>query len=263
MATTRSSLLRRLVTAGPYAGRYGWLRGVALALGAAAFMTFSGAFATGEAPLLVRAIYWPVLMLAGTLWGSFVMAVLFPDQVRKQRPWVSAVGAAVVMAVPFTAVVVGASNLAFGRDVRSLPSMFLVVLGVCLTMTVLNVVIESGREDAPAPPVPAGGPTPVRFLERLPPRLRGGTLWAVQSDDHYLRLHTSRGQDLILMRPADAVAELEGLEGAQVHRSWWVSRQAIADARRGDGRATLVLPDGAVVPVSRTYAPELRRQGWI
>ena len=85
----------------------------------------------------------------------------------------------------------------------------------------------------------------------------------MESEDHYLRLHTSQGQDLILMRLADAVAELEGIEGAQVHRSWWVAREAIAEARRGDGRATLTLKDGSEVPVSRTYAKLLRERGWI
>jgi DNA-binding LytR/AlgR family response regulator len=65
------------------------------------------------------------------------------------------------------------------------------------------------------------------------------------------------------MRLSDAIAELEGIEGAQVHRSWWVAREAIAQAVRGDGRATLTLQDGAEVPVSRTYARLLRERGWI
>ncbi|MBP9755381.1 MAG: LytTR family transcriptional regulator DNA-binding domain-containing protein, partial [Phenylobacterium sp.] len=106
-------------------------------------------------------------------------------------------------------------------------------------------------------------PAPVKFLERLPLKLRGAEIWAVEAEDHYLRLHTSKGQDLILMRLADAVAELEGIEGAQVHRSWWVARDAVADARRGDGRATLTLKDGSEVPVSRTYAKLIRDAGWI
>jgi DNA-binding LytR/AlgR family response regulator len=65
------------------------------------------------------------------------------------------------------------------------------------------------------------------------------------------------------MRLSDAADELEGLEGAQVHRSWWVARDAIVEARRGDGRATLTLKDGSEVPVSRTYARQLRARGWI
>jgi len=64
------------------------------------------------------------------------------------------------------------------------------------------------------------------------------------------------------MRLGDALAELEGLEGAQTHRSWWVSRHAVVEARRADGRAVLKLKSGAEAPVSRTYARALREAGW-
>jgi DNA-binding LytR/AlgR family response regulator len=84
----------------------------------------------------------------------------------------------------------------------------------------------------------------------------------VEAEDHYLRLHTSRGQDLILMRLSDAVAELEGIEGAQTHRSWWVAKAAVEAARRGDGRATLQVKGGVEAPVSRAYAKALREAGW-
>ena len=109
---------------------------------------------------------------------------------------------------------------------------------------------------------PGPGGAPARFLERLPGRLRGGELYAVESQDHYLKLHTSRGADLILLRLSDAVAELDGLEGAQTHRSWWVARSAIAESRRRDGRAMLTLVNGLEVPVSRAYARSLREEGW-
>jgi DNA-binding LytR/AlgR family response regulator len=123
-------------------------------------------------------------------------------------------------------------------------------------MVAINVLVD--RQS-----VTSASTEPAKFLERLPLKLRGGEVWAVEAEDHYLRLHTSKGQDLILMRLADAISELEGIEGAQVHRSWWVARDAIADAKRGDGRATLTLKDGAEAPVSRTYARLLRERGWI
>ena len=78
----------------------------------------------------------------------------------------------------------------------------------------MNVL--AGRRQAAAEPIIA--PAPPRFLERLPAKLRGAEIWAVQSEDHYLRLHTSLGQELILMRLSDAVAELEGVEGVGVNR---------------------------------------------
>ncbi|MDA8767166.1 LytTR family transcriptional regulator [Planktomarina temperata] len=47
----------------------------------------------------------------------------------------------------------------------------------------------------------------------------------------------------------------------QMHRSHWVSFDAIDKTeRRGDG-ARLILADGASVPVSRSHMPRLRAKG--
>ena len=61
------------------------------------------------------------------------------------------------------------------------------------------------------------------------------------------------GSTLVLMRFADAVAELDGAGGLQVHRSYWVARRHVEGAARRDGRTTLRLTGGHEVPVSRTY----------
>jgi DNA-binding LytR/AlgR family response regulator len=65
------------------------------------------------------------------------------------------------------------------------------------------------------------------------------------------------------MRLSDAIAELEGLEGAQTHRSWWVARDAVEEARRDGERVTLVLKGGAEAPVSRPNIRPLREAGWL
>jgi DNA-binding LytR/AlgR family response regulator len=132
------------------------------------------------------------------------------------------------------------------------------VFGTALVMTALAFLVRPSTQTHAAP---ASAPPP-KFLARLPPKLQGGELYAVEAEDHYLRLHTSLGQDLILMRLADAIAELDGLEGAQTHRSWWVAKAAVSDVERGDGRATLTLKNGAEVPVSRGFARQLRAAGW-
>ena len=64
------------------------------------------------------------------------------------------------------------------------------------------------------------------------------------------------------MRLGDAVTELEGIEGARTHRSWWVAREAVSRVAREDGRVRLVLVDGAQAPVSRAYVKPLRAAGW-
>jgi DNA-binding LytR/AlgR family response regulator len=254
----RTDLVARLT---PYDDWKGWLRGVAVTAAFALFMTVVGAFGTGDAPLLLRATYWLAVMFLGYLWGGFVARRFFRGPRAEARPWWK-VGPVVsaIMAAPFTLVVWASSRAFLGSEISAagLPVLFGYVFVVALVITGLFSLIESRRATvgAFAPPTP-------KFLERLPLKLRGAEVWAVEAEDHYLRLHTSKGQDLILMRLADAVAELEGIEGLQVHRSWWVARDAITSARRGDGRATLTLKDGAQVPVSRTYAGELRERGWI
>lgn len=135
------------------------------------------------------------------------------------------------------------------------------VLLVCAAMVALNNLADREPAQTHAPPEPDAATTPT-FLQRLPIRLQGADLYAVEAQDHYLRLHTSKGADLILMRLSDAIGELEGIEGAQTHRSWWVAKEGVDEARRGDGRAILRLKDGAEVPVSRTYVRALRQAGW-
>ncbi len=245
---------------GPYDSARGWLRGLGVALAAGLFLAFAGAFGTDRAPMGTRLAYWLALMGLGAVCGGIVARFFFRERPLR-RPWRKALAAAMTMTVPFTVVVWLASDLAFGggRSAHRLPVLFAAVFAISLIMVTINMLLEMSR----TPPAPAASPTAPRFLERLPPKLRGAEIWAVEAEDHYLRLHTSKGQDLILMRMADAVAELEGVEGARVHRSWWVARDAVIDARRGDGRAVLTLKDDSRVPVSRTYAAALRERRWI
>lgn len=174
--------------------------------------------------------------------------------------------AGVLMAFPMTPIVWVGTSWAQGRwlPVAALPEVAWQVFLISVGSSLLAVVSSRNAANAAAAARAAmTAPGPPKFLERLPLKLRGAEVWAVEAEDHYLRLHTSKGQDLILMRLSDAIAELDGIEGAQVHRSWWVARDAIADAVRGDGRATLTLKDGSEVPVSRTYARVLRDRRWI
>lgn len=245
---------------GPYDSPAGWVRGLALAAAVGLFLAFSGAFGTGDAPAAKRYPYWLLLLLTGALWGPFVSRLFFRPGQPRTGVWLRVFGVALVLAATLTGLVALATAVMLGErlPLARLPWLFCAVAVISGAMTALNVLMSAPRSE-PASPAPA----PPKFLERLPLKLRGAEVWAVEAEDHYLRLHTSKGQDLILMRLSDAIDELAGIEGARVHRSWWVARGAIADAKRGDGRATLTLKDGSEVPVSRTYARELREKGWI
>jgi hypothetical protein len=227
-----------------------------------AFLAFISAFDSGAMPLVARIPFMIVISFVATGLGYITFQVICRLPWVRDRWAARGVTSGLVMTAPMAFIVWSAVNLVtppgHGPTVRMIPEYLLISLVTSLFFCVFVAWLrrDAGRETH-------ASAAPARFLERLPLKLRGAEVWAVEAEDHYLRLHTSKGQDLILMRLADAVSELEGIEGAQVHRSWWVARDAIADARRGDGRATLTLKDGSEVPVSRTYAGVLRERGWI
>ena len=228
---------------------------------AGVFLALIGAFGTDAAPIGLRAAYWVGLCLSGAVVGTMVTHLIGREGRADARPWLYGALTVIGITLPFTAVVWLVSELTFSGSLRlrTLPLYIGPVLIVTAAMTALNFLVQRRPVETHAAPV---GATTVRFLERLPGKLRGAELYAVEAEDHYLRLHTSRGQDLILMRLSDAVAELEGIEGAQTHRSWWVAKAAVQGARRGDGRATLEVLGGVQAPVSRAYAKALREAGW-
>jgi hypothetical protein len=235
-------------------------RGLIIALLAGLFMAWAGAFGSGSAPLAVRLVYWMIAMTGGTVFGVATNEFVERRGILAQRPWLQGALTAVLMAVPYTFVIWGLTRLVFSQSTGgSVFTAFADVLVISGVMVAINrLATKQPLETHASSP----GAPPPRFLERLPAKLRGGDLYAVEAEDHYLRLHTSKGTDLILMRLADAIAELEGLEGAQTHRSWWVARDAVVSARRADGRAVLALPSGVEAPVSRSYAKALRDEGW-
>ncbi|WP_061921768.1 LytTR family DNA-binding domain-containing protein [Altererythrobacter epoxidivorans] len=142
--------------------------------------------------------------------------------------------------------------------------LYVVVIGGMITF-ITTLMSPPATEEAGASE--AGAPTAAmrrkaQFLERLPPAL-GSDLIALEMEDHYVRAHTPLGSELILMRMRDAVAELGGIEGMQVHRSWWVARGAVEDVEREGRNVRLVLGNGITAPVSRAKVAVLKDAGWI
>lgn len=125
------------------------------------------------------------------------------------------------------------------------------------TVAAIDVVAR-----AIATPRRKAGPPASGLAARLPRRLRGAAILALQGEDHYVRVHTSAGEHLVWMRLTDAMSLLDGLDGRQTHRSWWVARGAVLAVKRGNGRAVLTLSTGRTAPVSRRFAASLRADGW-
>ena len=112
--------------------------------------------------------------------------------------------------------------------------------------------------DQPAPhaAATAAAAPPYSIFDRLPRRL-GTDLIYLTVDDHYVEAHTRSGSAILLMRFADACAELSD-RGLQVHRSYWVAKRYMKRLVRRDGRSVLRLITGEEIPVSRTYLSAAR-----
>ncbi|MBN8941568.1 MAG: LytTR family transcriptional regulator [Rhizobiales bacterium] len=105
---------------------------------------------------------------------------------------------------------------------------------------------------APAGPVSdaRGGDDALRA--KLPVALRHARLIALSAEDHYLRVHTDRGNALILMGLSQAIESLGAERGLRIHRSHWVASDALAGRKRSAAGTALTLDCGLVLPVSRS-----------
>ena len=131
---------------------------------------------------------------------------------------------------------------------------------VAALITILIHMIQAPVATASSPPQPPKARVPPALLNRLPLDMRGA-IQHLAAEDHYTRVTTSQGSCLVLLRFSDALQEVAPTPGLQVHRSHWVSFDAIDKTeRRGDG-ARLILAGGASVPVSRSHMPSLRAKG--
>jgi hypothetical protein len=129
---------------------------------------------------------------------------------------------------------------------------------------VVSAGIEAAGESASpkAPPVasPAASPAP-RLARRLPGAL-ASDIQALAVEDHYVRIHTAAGSHLVLMRLSDAIAEMDGVEGLRVHRSWWVARKAVRSVQLNGRGGRLILHDALQAPVARSALSLVRAAGW-
>lgn len=246
----------------------GVLRAVATLLGIGAFLTFTDPFgATNGLPLWGSFAYWTGLVGVGWIGGP-----IFGAAVRRLAPqlpeaWNTVIATAfVALAVSGAILLVQMIVLREPVPMSYWPRLYMLVLGISAAVAMVSWLVERAFAGPPGAithaPV-AGAPAPsVRFMERLPAKLKGAVIYAISAEDHYLRLHTSKGSDLILMRLTDAIAELEGLEGAQTHRSWWVAKDAVESARREGDKMVLTIKGGVEAPVSRPNVKPLRDAGW-
>ncbi|MGZ3378230.1 MAG: LytTR family DNA-binding domain-containing protein [Phenylobacterium sp.] len=222
------------------------------------FLAVLGPFGSISSPTLVRLVYWPGVILGGGVIGIAV------DELGGRRfanPWLRWIFSSVVMTPGVCVLVVFASLWAFGASqARHWFDLFWQVFVISVGVMGVRQLVERPAVSVAAAPGEAPGDE--AFRQRLSARHRAARLIAVEAEDHYLRVHTDVGSELVSARFADALSELAGVAGFQVHRSWWAAGDAIEGVRWRRGRGELRLVGGLTAPVSRTYAAGLKAAGW-
>lgn len=226
------------------------------------FLGAVGPFDTDRIPTVPRYLYWQLAMVGGGL----ISALIEPGLARRLvgRPRLFALAQLAAMTPPIAVWVTLMPTLVFGQSASGWN-----ILSVMPNVLIINVAVvvlawltrkALGRRDPPM--AAAEGLAPPVMRTRLQPRLARSRLVAVEAEDHYLRVRTEAGSDLILMRFADALSALANADGFRTHRSWWVARTAVEAARWKGGRGELALSDGSIAPVSRTHAVTLKGTDW-
>ena len=246
-----------------------WATELAACVGVGAVLGVIGPFGSFfNDVLVVRVAYWAGVFLVCGLAFGLAFRLLAPGAHRAGVPawaWIPAM--ALVVGIPLAGVTrLMAAVLwpAIGQSVGRIEWYGQTVL-VSLVYVALYGVIRGRAPPAPAPADALGGglkPGAPRILRRLPPRL-GQDLLCLSMEDHYVRLHTTRGSALIMMSLSQALEEVGGLEGLQVHRSWWVARKAVEGVVEDGRNLRIQLTGGIEAPVSRASVARLRAAGWL
>ena len=239
-----------------------WMRiaaDIALWVAIGVVMAFLGPFGSSQRPLAERFVYWQLCMVGGGIIG---IAIDTPVRRFLSGFWPRLLAVSVLMTPPVTVLVALVNHWLSGIRLgpANIAAPWFQVFVVCFAAMCLRQL--AWAEPPPAEPAEPEADPAAAFRLRLSAKRREAELIAVEAEDHYLRVHTDAGEELITARFGDALAELAAAKGFQTHRSWWVAAGAIDEVKWLRGRGEARLKSGLVVPISRGQAAPLKAAGW-
>lgn len=229
---------------------------------------------------LPRFGYW-VAMVFGTFSAGSLISFFLQPQVKGTPLWVRTLVLGLATSLGVMAVVFTLNLLVHGwvppNEEWPIFALTLIVLTLIITGAFQYVgEIRSAPEQSPTqtqasaagPATPSvtqstaqTDPQEAPLLSRLPFDKRGPLL-ALSVEDHYVRIVTTKGEELVLMRLSDAIREVGDTRGDQVHRSHWVAYDGVQSVRREGDRAIVTLKgSGTEIPVSRANIAKIKEAG--
>jgi hypothetical protein len=234
-----------------------WRHGLA-AIGVSMLLGFLGPFGTNPVfDRTERYAFWLGLGLTGYGCGFIARKLLgsSPRFARRSAPLLALL-AALLSAIPQTFIVFWAMSLLQPGRTASVGALALLFVAVTAVQLILLTAIVLVERTSLSLPRQAGTDEPSRTV------LKESQPVALEAEDHYVRVHKVDGSKLVLQRLSDAVAEVSGIDGLQVHRGWWVASAAVAGTYVEDGRRWVRLINGLTIPVSRARRRDVLARGW-
>jgi len=216
----------------------------------AGFATF-GPFGTYESlTFWSRLVFWSVIIAAvGFLMHVGIsFALIAPSLSRFKRALRIGIGV-MVGAVPSVGVVIFGYRVMVGPGLGA--DAFPFLWAQVASISWLAAMFEY-REPPAAGEATPPAPVRTRFHKRLPDG-EDHDIISLSMSDHYAEVTTTRGTHLVLIRMADAIAELDGLPGFRIHRSHWIARAHLKEVVTRSKKSFAMLSDGRQLPVSKTY----------
>ncbi len=227
---------------------------VVISFGAGLVLSILAPYGTGRLNTSERFAYWVGLCMAGGF-GAAIFDIVSHLKNLTRNIWLTALGRSIGSAALVSAFVL------YSQSPNNTPA------GIALTLfyvwIIAILICSTGALIELASRKPAAVRTRASLIDRLKPALRSAEIYALSSEDHYVRIMTSKGDDLVLMRLKDAIAETAPLRGIQTHRSWWVAENGTEKSTFTNGKSEIVLKNGHITPVSRSGKSRLKEAGWI
>ena len=205
---------------------------------------------------LARFSYWAVLVVSTYVLGTLLHFLMVGrgDDIRLVR-YIKAAGVASGVIATYISVL---NVLAIPTYPTDLPSRigrfgitFLIAMAISATFYVILVKRRVPDFDQQC-----------LLMDKIPHAKRGGLI-SLHAEDHYVRVETHMGSEMILLRLSDAIALTAPFVGVQVHRSHWIVIDHVRDYDKTDGTWNVILSNGRRVPISRGYRADAITAGII
>jgi len=225
-----------------------------------ALLGISGPFDTLRLlPLFPRLCYWLAVVGLGFSVGAFVGHMVH-TVLREQAAWLRLAVSSLAIGAGVTAVLIVLNRITF----NFWPETLMELLELFGMVALISGVIEVGsfflRQEGERQDGVVVAESSAPLLQRLSFDVRA-PLIGISAEDHYVRVTTTKGEEMVLMRFSDALKEVGGTKGLQIHRSHWVALDQIAQVTRSGDRGEVLFKDGSSRPISRGFLSGVRDAG--